>query len=240
VDGFRVTAEDIIRQAHRLADTPLPSDSGRSDAPVDWVDAIDQVNNAMAAWHDMIAGTFNDALTKKATIKLVGQQQTTALPDDFLSVRVIYIQDAGTRDPLEEFELPEMVRDLSDTSSRPMWRIMGSLIYWDPLPDGAYDADLWYIQQFARLEQKRDEVSPRMPNGWEAYPIGHYAQYLFDRQEMDPAPALRLMSQAGSRIQSLANRRLATGSRTSRDATERFRFERTLRHRWRYPIPRTP
>lgn len=228
----RITLDDIIRRAHLAADVPEPS-SSRSDAFVGVEEVVDVANAGLGELHDLLVDVYEDWLTKKTDISLVASTETTKLPSDFLKLRMLFILDGGVRSEMDEHCLSDLAGSTrTDTSNRPTYRVMGTNVYWHPLPASAYTAEMWYVRQFDVLEDREDEISPELPRGWEDYVVGHVAEYITDKGERDNPSGAKLKARAAQRITKLARSRNASGPKTVKDTAGRFAKKS------RYPYPR--
>lgn len=232
----RITLDDIIRRGHLMADVPEPSTS-RTDAFATQSEIIDVANAGLGELHDLLAEVYEDWLTITVDINMAAATQTTLLPADFLKLRHIFQLDSGQRIRMEEFHLDDMTGSTrTETTDRPLYRIMGSRIYWHELPGQAYTVELWYVRQFSVLTNRDDEISPELPVGWEDYPIGHVAKYLADKKELSSTAGTEAKDRARGRIIQVATNRNASKPGSVRDVSGRFDHRRT-RH---YPYPRKP
>ncbi len=228
----RITLEDIIRRAHQAADVPLDSTS-RTDAVIGKAEAVDVANDGLAELHDILVGVYEDWLTTKTDLTTVASTETILLPDDFYKVRQLFMIDSGQRVELDSWSLSDATGTTrTETSDRPRWRAMNSHMYFNPLPAAAYTLELWYVRQFRRLEDEKDEISPELPTGWEAYPIAYMAAYILSKEERDPQVALLRMERVKARIQSAARNRGTTGPMAVKKSTGRFSDKK------KFPTPR--
>lgn len=228
----RITLGDIVRRAHQMADVPQDSTS-RTDAVIGKAEGVDVANDGLAELHDLLVGVYEDWLTTKATLTTTASTETTLLPADFYKLRHLYKLDSGTRVELVPWDLEDAAgTTTTETDDCPRWRIMGTHVYFNPLPAAAYTLEMWYVAQFARLEDDEDEISPELPFGWEAYPIAYVAAYILSKEERDPSPALMQLQRAKDRIQSAARSRGGSGPQAVKRVNSRFQSKR------RFPTPR--
>ena len=228
----RLTLDDLIRRAHQMADIPRPSTS-RTDASVGINEITDVLNDGLAELHDLLVGTFEDWLTTKTDLATVASTETVLLPSDFYKLRRLFKIEGGQRVQLDPFDFEDMLGTTrTDTSDRPYWRVMNTHLYLNPLPAAAYTLEAWYVRAFNRLEDAGAELSPELPNGWEAFPIAYAAAYMLTKEERDPQVALLQMERARDRIESAARSRGSVGPRSVRDVRGRFG------NKHRFPIPR--
>lgn len=219
----RTTLGKIITRAHKLAAIPELT-SGRTDALAAQDEMIDEVNAGLAELHDLIVDSYQDFLTVSTEIEMTANEQRVLLPADFYKLRSIFAYETSEhRRRLYEWQMQDQSRyGLSEAWDYPDYRIISNHIEWLPLPSTTRTVVLYYVRQFAPLEETTDELTPEVPIGWEDYVVGYAANYLFTKQDLDPSAALSKMDRAKRRIVSSASKRNASEPRRTVDVRNRY------------------
>ena len=230
----RTTLGKIISRAHKLAAIPELT-SGRTDALAEPDEMIDEVNSGLAELHDLIVDSYQDFLTISAEIEMVANEQRVLLPSDFYKLRSIFAYESSDqRRRLSEWQMADQGRyRVAEAWDYPDYSIISNHIEWLPLPSTTRSVVLYYVRQFVPLEETTDELTPEVPTGWEDYVVGYAANYLFEKQDLDPSAALSKMERAKKRIVSSAAKRNASEPRRTVDVMNRYSGYR--RHRLGWP-----
>lgn len=231
---MRATLSDLKTRALRKANLPA-STTTRAEAIVTTDELADVLNDGFDELHGIVLAERQNHLEVTSYIQALASIETTPLPDCWLSMRGVWIHDGGVRSELDEWKLENLPgTTTTDTSSRPRWRIQGSVIRWLPLPGSTYQIELVYLRSFRKLQNDADTIEPAIPEGWLRYPVNFAAAYCLTKQSLDPTPCLSEMQRIAQSISSLSLQK-ETGKSFVRDTSGRFDPES---RRSRLPWPR--
>lgn len=218
---MRVTLLDLKTRALRKAYLPADTTT-RADAVVTDSEWTDVANDGLAELQGIILAERQNHFEVTSKVRMTSGIDLTPLPDCFLSLREIFLIDAGVRAELDEYHLDELSgTTTTDTSSRPCYRIQGAMLRWQPLPASSYDVEITYLRSFQRLLQDRDEIDPQIPNGWERYVVAYMACYAKEKQGLDQTAHLAEMQRVAASIGALSLQK-ETGKSFVRDTSNRF------------------
>lgn len=218
-----------------MADVPEAS-SSNTNAFATLSEMIDVINDGVAELQDILVNTFDDYLTTFENLTTTASTQTTKLPEEFLKLRHMFLLDGTERHAVEPYDFQDLnALDSTETSSRPRYKILGNLIYWHPLPDGAYTIECWYVRRFKRLEDSYDFLRPEIPTGWDRYLVAFGAAYLLAKEESDPSPALLAMQQVRKTIEITAQNRDTSRPKKVTNVLSRFSSDR---RNYKLPYPK--
>jgi hypothetical protein len=225
------TPATLIARAMDMADIPQTSA---------WVDStymLAHCNAALGELQDLIVQANCDYLTIQASpIACTPNVATVALPDDFYKERYVYLFEPGgtTRRKLALFQMQDLEGyDTSNTSGTRPWRyrLRGSFLYLNPVPQVAHTIELWYIPQFANLATLATVISPHIQPSWEEFVVTRLAANLAAREESDPSYYMQLNAQCRERIIEMVMQRNQSDSVTNVDSSKRYEM-RVLRSMW--------
>ena len=231
---MRATLADLKARALRKADLPA-STTTRVDAIVVDSELGDALNDGFDELHDLVLEERQNHFEVTSQVQAESGAAVTPLPDCWLCDRGIWLIEGGIRARLEEYILEDLAgTSTGDTSSRPRYRIQGSVIRWLPVPASSYLIEMTYLRSFRRLFNDADTSDPEIPEGWLRYPVAYAAAYIMIKREKDPTAYLGEMQRIARSIGALALRK-ETGGSFVRDTSGRFDGERL---RSRLPWPR--
>lgn len=226
----------IITRAHRLAAIPEAS-SSRTSAVATQAEMIDEANAALAELYDIIIEGWEDILTSSTQLSMVAGENKTLLPADFYKLRTIYaLVDSDQRRALDQWQMPDVAsRRVTEAWDYPDYRLVGRYIEWLPTPSTTRTVEMYYVRQFLQLNATTDELPPEITRGWEEFVVGFLAEYLLDKRNLDPTPAIRRKEMARKRIQRSCSQRDASRPRRTIDVNQRYDG---FRRRQRLPWPK--
>ncbi len=214
---MRITVEDLLGRAFRLADTPVPV-TGEENI-VGAQEAVEVLGDAQDELLDLVTEHAPDALSVKDSLSVAASEVYTNLPDDFIGMTRLYLVDSGnTRVQLEEWRDGDQAGyATTETTDYPRYQIKGRRLYWLPLPNAAKTLEIWYTRSLDVLEDYADEIDEMIPRVWTRFLVAYLARYILGKQESDTTPADRMLASSSERIITQAVRRRpvhsASGSR---------------------------
>ncbi|MCK5803477.1 MAG: hypothetical protein KAI66_11620 [Lentisphaeria bacterium] len=217
---MRITVEDLLGRAFRLADTPLPV-SGEENV-VDAEEAVETLADAQDELLDLVLEHAPDTMGVKGSLSVASGAVYTNLPDDFLGMTQLFLVDSGnTRVLLSEWRDGDQAGyTTTETVDCPNYQIKGRRLYWLPLPNAAKTLEIWYTRMLDPLEDYADEIDEMIPRVWTRYLVGYLARYILGKQESDTGPAERMVNAASERIITQALRRRSVHSASGRRQRE--------------------
>lgn len=217
---MRITVEDLLGRAFRLADTPVPV-TGEENI-VGAQEAVEVLGDAQDELLDLVLENAPDMLGVKNSLSVAASAVYTNLPDDFLGMTKLFLVDSGnTRVELGEWRDGDQAGyTTTKTVDYPRYQIKGRRLYWLPLPNAAKTLEIWYTRILAPLEDYADEIDEMIPRVWTRYLVAYLAHYILGKQENDTTPADKMLASASERIVGQAVRRRQVHSASGRSRAE--------------------
>lgn len=181
------------------------------------------INNSIAELHDILIQAYDsDYFLSEYTFTTVANTSAYALPADFYKVVGVDLRlNAQNYFTIKKFTFNERNRfddfgvwDVFGFSSV-RYRIMGSNIRFNPTPDNATQARLWYIPVATKLVLDTDQLTDL--NAYSEYVIVDAAIKMMAKEESDPSVLLQQKADLKRRIEEAANNRDAANAEAVKD-----------------------
>lgn len=211
-----IQLSELRTAAQRQAD--MENSSFVSDA--EWNQYINDANSEM---FDIFVTQYEDYAISTTTINVVANTESYALPSDFYKLRGAFVKNGNTRIRLEKFNLDEIADWTNESVQEPYWgtalryRILGSNIYFSPMPQGAQTVELFYVPEVTKLSSDTDTLEYPTVNGWEQFIILGAAIRARIKEESNVQELMILQQQTKNRIMEAASSRDAHRPQKVRD-----------------------
>lgn len=181
------------------------------------------INNSIAELHDILIQAYDsDYYLSETNFTTVNGQAAYDLPDDFYKLVGVDARLNGQNYfTLKKFTFNERNRfddfgvwDVFGFSSV-RYRVMGSQIRFNPIPDNQTDIRVWYIPVATELVADTDELKDL--NAYSEYVIVDAAIKMMVKEESDATILLAQKADLKRRIEEAANNRDASNSETVKD-----------------------
>jgi hypothetical protein len=177
----------------------------------------DLVNQAYKKLHDELRGAYgNEFWRKSASISVVADTATYALPSDFLTLLLVeYVDTAGYRYALRTFMMGERPY-FQDYGTA--WPFQGAPLRWrlgrrastaiqqiefSPIPTHSMNIEIEYIPVLPQLINDTDLADGT--NGWDDFMVWDVVVGLMVRDNSDPSAAMAERENERKRIQAMAS-----------------------------------
>lgn len=141
------------------------------------VEAPQLIDTACAKMHNMLVGLYQDYFTKATTYTLVADQDTYALPADYLKARQVwFVSSTGRRFPLQRLELSDLIgMSGNGGDSLPVsgYATMANQLVLAPIPTSASSGSvlMWYIPEYAPDANDDTPLFPALAFGWDEWVV---------------------------------------------------------------------
>lgn len=182
---------------------------------------IAYINSSACELYDLLVGAYgNDYFLQSHTFTTVFNQSNYDLPDDFYKmVGLDYLIGPDNALTLKPYQFNERNRYRQGTywnaisgAAGPRYKINPSTLSLLPIPDGAYNLELWYIPACPKMVEDTDGFDGI--NGWEEFIIIDAAIKMLQKEESDTSLLEKQKMQIMIRINAMAE---------NRDAGQSFR-----------------
>lgn len=170
------------------------------------------INASIAELYDlMVAAYGSDYFLSSSNFNIVANTDTYNLPADFYKLMGVDINiDNNNWFSVRPFNFNERNRNqditwglLNGPSIR--YRLLGSTIKFNPVPDSAYSARLWYIPKAAILTADSDVFDDL--NQWAEYVVVDAAIKMMQKEESDVSVLMKQKQELKRRIEIMAENR---------------------------------
>jgi len=181
------------------------------------------INNSIAELQDILIQAYgSDYYLEEFNFTTVNGQAAYDLPDNFYKLLGVDARLNGQNYfTLKKFTFNERNRfddfgvwDVFGFSSV-RYRVMGSQIRFNPIPDNTTDIRIWYIPVATKLVDDTDELNDF--NAFSEYVITDAAIKMMVKEESDPSALIAQKAALKRRIEEVANNRDASNPESVKD-----------------------
>jgi len=160
-------------------------------------------NSSVAKLHDQLSSKIQDYDVVTHDVTISPSVSTYALPDDFMALRLLEVDDGSGSNWTQVFSYPLQRRPYYDTASilsttSLRYRLVGSNLIFAPMPTAQATARIWYVPTaptFANVGSVIDFV-----NGWDNFVLWDVASMICKID--DRASSAQAMTAEAQRIMS--------------------------------------
>lgn len=194
------------------------------------------INYELGDLYDLLVATYDDYFISTSNIAVVSGTEAYSLPNDFYKLRAVFLRDSGQtqrwrlyRDDLQDFDNGDLDFYPTNQLRYMRYRILGSNIYFSPIPNGSATVQLFYVPEMTKLSADGDTISFSVPTqGWEQYVVAGAAARMLIKEESDPTGLLSEQARIKDKVIQMASNRDSANSDRMRDMNARFRSDRWM------------
>lgn len=172
------------------------------------------INESCSELHDLILQSDPKSIVTKYTLSTVGGQDFYPLPEDFYKLQAVYrIVGNTTRYSVDRVDFhgiglgSSVLSSVISGGAPYQYALVGSEIYFLPIPNGINNVELWYYPSFTRLVADGDTLNYPVINGWEQFVIVATVIKAKNKERADASAENMQKSELKQRIVEMANKR---------------------------------